>query len=73
MMKTQEFKLNTIFTFQMLINMILSLWNIVFNCIGNIWRKKDIQLNGIGYGMTSAHPNLRATSHDIFFCVSKFD
>jgi hypothetical protein len=50
--------------------MILSLCNIVLNSIGNIWWEKDIQLNGIGYGMTGAYPNLRVTSHDtLFLCI----
>jgi hypothetical protein len=54
----------------MIKDMILSLCNIVLNSIGNVWWKKDNQLNRIGYGMMGAHPNLRVTSHDtLFLCI----
>jgi len=51
----------------------LNLCNIALNSINNIWQNKDIHLNGIRYGVTIVHPNLRATSPNTFFLTSKFD
>jgi hypothetical protein len=57
----------------MIKNMILSLFSIVSNCIGNTWWTMDMHRNGTGFGMMVAHFSLRAANHGICVEVSKHD
>jgi hypothetical protein len=54
---------NTISIFLMIKIMIMSLFNIVLNCIGNM----TMHHNGIGCGVMVVHHNLRITNHGILF------
>jgi hypothetical protein len=55
----------TIFTFLMIRKMILNLFNIISNYIGNTWWTMDMHHNGTGCGMMVVHINLRVANQGI--------
>lgn len=65
MMKIHGSLRNTIFTFFMIKKMILSLFNIISNCIGNTWWTMDMHHNGPRCGVMTMHINLRVANHGI--------
>jgi hypothetical protein len=65
MMKNLKFLQNTIFTFLMIESMILNLFNIVSNCIGNTWWIMNTHHNGIRCGVIVVQHNLKVVSHGL--------
>lgn len=65
MMKIHGSLQNTIFTFIMIRKMILNLFNIISNYIGNTWWTMDMHRNVIRCGMMVVHISLRVANHGI--------